>query len=282
LAAPLSRGAGVITSLVKADGFAILPRGTQGVEAGEKIKIQINKSMKDIENTILVIGSHDLTIDVLAEYVAKFGKRLVSSNVGSLGGLLSLSRGESHFGGSHLLDFENGSYNFSYVKKYLTDFGKDVIIVNWVFRDQGFIVKKGNPKKIYKFEDLIRNDITFVNRQRGAGTRVLLDYELEKIGIRPETINGYDHEEFTHLAVAASIGSGRTDIGLGVASAAKALELDFIPLFKERFDFVIPTEIYESELLKPVRLAMQDYEFKKSIQSLDGYDTSSMGLEMVE
>jgi len=282
LAAPLSRGAGVITSLVKADGFAIIPRGTQGVEAGEKINIQIIKSVKDIENTILVIGSHDLTLDVLAEYVAKFGKRLVSSNVGSLGGLLSLSRGESHFGGSHLLDLENGSYNFSYVKKYLTDFGIDVIIVNWVFRDQGFIVQKGNPKKIFQFEDLGRNDITFVNRQRGAGTRVLMDYELGKIGIRPETINGYEHEEFTHLAVAASIGSGRADIGLGVASAAKALKLDFVPLFKERYDFVIPTEIYKSELLKPVRQAMQDYEFKKSIKALDGYDISSMGLEMVE
>jgi len=282
LAAPLSRGAGVITSLVKADGFAILPRGIQGIEAGEKIKIHINKSVKEIENTILVIGSHDLTIDVLAEYVAKFGKRLVSSNVGSLGGLLSLSRGESHFGGSHLLDLENGSYNFNYVKKYLTDFGKEVVVVNWVFRDQGFIVQKGNPKDIHKFDDLVRNDITFINRQRGAGTRVLLDYELGKIGIQPEAINGYDHEEFTHLAVAASIGSGRADIGLGVASAAKALKLDFIPLFKERFDFVFQKEIYESDLLKPVRQAMRDSEFKKSIQALVGYDTSSMGSVMVE
>jgi len=277
LASPLSRGAGVISSLVKADGFTILQRGIQGVEAGEKIKIYINKNKSDLENTIFVIGSHDLTIDLLADFVSKYGKRLVSTNVGSLGGLTSIRRGESHFGGSHLLDENDGQYNISYVKKYISDFSIKVIVLNWVFREQGFIIQKGNPKGIKSLSDLTRGDITFVNRQRGAGTRVLLDYQLSKNGIIPETISGYDHEEFTHLAVAASIVSGRSDVGLGIASAAKALGLDFIPLYQEQYDLVFPKHCYESDLLSPVRDAIINFEFRKSIQSLDGYNISNMG-----
>jgi putative molybdopterin biosynthesis protein len=277
LASPLSRGAGVISSLVKADGYTILPRGIQGVEAGEKIKIYINKSKKDIENTIFVIGSHDLTIDLLADYVSKEGKRLVSTNVGSLGGLISIRRGESHFGGSHLLDENNGQYNISYVRKYLTDFSIKVVVVNWVLREQGFIVQSGNPKSILTLDDLSREDITFVNRQRGAGTRVLLDYHLSKKGILPDMIRGYDHEEFTHLAIAASIGSGRSDAGLGIASAAKALGLDFVPLYPEQYDLIFPKEFFESKLLLSVRKAMSDLEFLRTVQALDGYNVDNMG-----
>lgn len=277
LASPLSRGAGVISSLVKADGYTILPRGIQGVEAGEKIKVFINKSKKDIENTIFVIGSHDLTIDLLADYVSKEGKRLVSTNVGSLGGLISIRRGESHFGGSHLLDENNGQYNISYVKKYLTDFSIEVVVVNWVLREQGFIVQSGNPKSIFSLDDLSREDVTFVNRQRGAGTRVLLDYHLGKKGILPDMIQGYDHEEFTHLAVAASIGSGRSDAGLGIASAAKALGLDFVPLYQEQYDLIFPKEFFNNELLSSVRKAMSDLEFRRTVHALDGYNVDNMG-----
>lgn len=282
LAAPLSRGAGVITSLVRADGYTVVPRGIQGLDVGEKIRIFLNKPRNEIENTIMVIGSHDLTIDLLAEYLAKRKRRLVSANVGSLGGLISLQRKESHMAGSHLLNPENGTYNFTYIRKYLTSFGVDVDVINWVYREQGLIVQTGNPKRITTLADLGREDVEFVNRQRGAGTRILLDFHLEEIGLSVKNVHGYEHEEFTHLAVGASVSSGRADVGLGIASAAKALGLDFIPLFKERYDFVISTEYSHTDLLLPFYEAMMDKSFRASVQALGGYDVSSMGKQIVE
>lgn len=282
LAAPLSRGAGVITSLVRADGYTILKRGVQGIEAGEKIKIYLNKNVQQIDNTILVIGSHDLTIDLLAEYMAKKDRRLVSSNVGSLGGLVALRRKEAHFGGSHLLDCEDGSYNISYIKKYLLDYGFEVALINWVYRDQGLIIKSGNPKNIQSLSDLTRKDVQFVNRQRGAGTRILLDYHLGKLDIDYKDILGYEQEEYTHLSVAASVDSGRADVGLGVAGAAKALNLEFISLYKERYDLVIAKTYLDSILLTPLFDAMHDSAFKNAIETLDGYDVSDMGKVMIE
>lgn len=231
----------------------------------------------------MVIGSHDLTLDLLAEYLAGSGRRMVSSNVGSLGGLISLRRGESHIAGSHLLDPETGEYNFSYVKKYLSDYGINVILMNWVFREQGLITKKNNPKNITRLKnDLVNPDIQFVNRQRGAGTRVLLDYYLEKEGIPADQIAGYDQEEYTHLAVAAAISSGRADVGLGVAAAARALNLEFIPLYKERYDLVIPSDVYKSGLFQPILAAIKDPVFRASVQTLPGYDISKMGSILLE
>ncbi len=282
LAAPLSRGAGVITSLVRADGYTVIKRGVQGIEAGEKIEIHLNKNLQQINNTIMVIGSHDLTIDLLAEYMSKKDRRLVSSNVGSLGGLIALRRKEAHFGGSHLLDCDDGSYNISYIQKYLLDFGVQVALINWVYRDQGLIIKPGNPKDIHSLSDLKRDNVQFVNRQRGAGTRVLLDYHLDKLQIDPIVIKGYEQEEFTHLSVAASVGSGRADVGLGVAGAARALKLDFIPLYKERYDLVIDKAYLDSDLLTPLFEAMHDSAFRKSVQTLEGYDAADMGKVMLE
>ena len=280
LAAPLSRGAGVITSMVRSDGYAIVPRGIQGKEAGDKITVILYKDKRIIDETLLVIGSHDLTLDLLAEYLSLKSKRLVSANVGSLGGLISLNRGEAHFSGSHLFDPINATFNTSYVQKYITNF--NALIIPWVYREQGLIVQKGNPKNISSLEDLQRTDISYVNRQRGAGTRILLDYHLEKMGIDFSLIHGYDEEEFTHLNVAAAIMSLRADTGLGITAAARALGLDFIPLFKERYDLIVPEKIYESEIFNPILLAMKDDEFRSRVQSLDGYDVSCMGKELIQ
>ncbi|MBE0686248.1 MAG: molybdopterin biosynthesis protein [Anaerolineaceae bacterium] len=280
LAAPLSRGAGVITSMVRSDGYAIVQRGIQGKEAGDKITVILNKNKRIIDETLLVIGSHDLTLDLLAEYLSIRGKRLVSANVGSLGGLISLNRGEAHFSGSHLFDPIDGTFNTSYVKKYVKNF--EVKIIPWVFREQGLIVQKGNLKNITSLEDLQRSDVSFINRQRGAGTRILLDYYLEKLGIDSSLIQGYEEEEFTHLNVAAAIKSHRADTGLGITAAARALDLDFIPLFKERYDLIVPEKIYQSEIFKPILLAMTDEEFRSRVQSLDGYDVSCMGTELIQ
>ncbi len=278
LAAPLSRGAGVITSMVRSDGYAIVPRGIQGIEAGNKVTVMLNKNKHLIDDTLLVIGSHDLTLDLLAEYLSLKGKRLVSANVGSLGGLISLNRGECHFSGSHLFDPSDGTFNSSYVKKYVKNF--KAVIIPWVYREQGLMVQKGNPKNITSLGDLKRQDLHYVNRQRGAGTRILLDYYLEKLGIEPSLVNGYEQEEFTHLNVAAAVKSLRADTGLGIAAAAKALDLDFIPLYHERYDLIVPDHIYHSEIFKPVLLAMQDEEFRSHVGSLDGYDVSCMGKDL--
>lgn len=280
LAAPLSRGAGVITSLVQADGLALIPRSTQGIEAGEKIQVRMYRSRSEIEKTILAIGSHDMTLDLIAQFLAERGRRLASANVGSQGGLIALRRGEAHIAGSHLLDPNDGTYNVSYIRQYLP--GIPVKVVALVGRDQGLIVKKGNPKGIQILKDLTRHDVRFVNRQRGAGTRVLLDYHLNLMSIPKESIAGYNQEEYTHLGVASAVASGRADCGLGIAAAAQALDLDFIPLFQERYDLVIPKSFAGDELLSPLFDLLADPRFREAVSHLKGYDVSVMGALILE
>jgi len=275
VAAPLSRGAGVITSLVRADGIVRIPRFSEGVEAGQEVAVELYRSPAEIERTVVHIGSHDLCLDLLAQYLADSGRRFTSANAGSLGGLMALRRGDAHLAGSHLLDPATGGYNVSYVQKYLP--GVPVVLMTFVYREQGLIVAKGNPKGIRTLADLTRDDVQFVNRQRGAGTRVLLDYHLEKLGIAPGAINGYRREEFTHMAVAVAVQSGVTDCGLGIASAAHALGLDFIALEKERYDLVIPRVHYESDLLQPLLDLIRGPNLRRVVAALPGYDTTLMG-----
>mgnify|MGYP000645736382 FL=1 len=275
LAAPLSRGAGVITSLVRADGIVVLPRGVQGVEAGSRVRVRLYRPPEELNQTIFAIGSHDISLDLLAQYLAAYGRRLVSANVGSQGGLVALRRGETHLAGCHLLDTQSGVYNLAAVQQYLP--GQKVRILGWVNRVQGLLVAKRNPKNIEGLQDLIREDVMFVNRQRGAGTRILLDYQLGLLGISPMQIRGYDQEEYTHLAVAAAVASGRADCGLGIAAAAVALDLDFIPLFEEEYDLIIPAIYAEDDLLRPLFDLAADGSFRAAVGQLPGYDISRMG-----
>jgi putative molybdopterin biosynthesis protein len=275
LAAPLSRGAGVITSLVRADGIMLLPRGVQGVEAGSHVKVRLYRPRSELEETIFCIGSHDMSLDLLAQELAQMDCRLVSANVGSLGGLMAVKRGETHLAGTHLLDPETGTYNISYIKQYLP--GIPVMLITWVEREQGLMVLPGNPKGIHSLQDLVRDDVRFVNRQRGAGTRVLLDYHLKSEGLDVNQIKGYNQEEYTHLSVAAAVLSGRADCGLGVTAAARALNLDFIPLCNERYDLCIPRDFAQGNLLKPVFSMMENPEFRKKIAEMPGYGVERMG-----
>jgi putative molybdopterin biosynthesis protein len=280
VAAPLSRGAGVITSLVRADGIVPIPRFVEGLEAGQDVTVELYRNRHDIDRTIVHIGSHDLCLDLLAQFLADAGRRFSSANAGSLGGLLAVGRGDAHFAGSHLLDPQTGEYNLSYIAKYLP--GLPVVLVNLVYREQGLIIAPGNPRGINGLADLSRDDVRYVNRQRGAGTRVLLDYHLENLGIAPAQVQGYAREEFTHLAVAVAVQSGAADCGMGIAAAAKALGLDFIPFAQERYDLVIPRVFYESELLQPLLAIIRGGGFARSVDALSGYDTSSMGIVMAE
>jgi putative molybdopterin biosynthesis protein len=280
LAAPLSRGAGVITSLVRADGLALLPRGSQGLPAGAEVEVRLYRSEEEIDATIFATGSHDITLDILAQFLFMAQRRLTTASVGSIGGLVALRRNEAHLAGSHLLDPHTGEYNLSYVREYLP--AVPVKVIALVGRSQGLLVPKGNPKQINSLTDLTRQDITFVNRQRGAGTRLLLDYHLELDGIRREEIRGYQHEEFTHLAVGAAIASNRADCGMGIAAVTHALDLEFIPLFDERYDLVIPLEHAESALLEPLFQLLHDREFRQMVSELPGYDIQPMGNVIAE
>ena len=284
---PISRGAGVITSLVRADGIVRIPRFSEGEDAGSSVTVHLYRDVREIAQTILAIGSHDLTLDLLAQFLAERSStqqasaaersdaRLASANVGSLGGLVALRRGECHLAGSHLLDPDTGEYNQSYVRRYLPN--EDVVLVTLVGREQGWIAPAGNPQNIVGWKAAARQDVQMVNRQRGAGTRVLLDYELGKLGIDPKQVRGYGREEYTHLAVAAAIASGTADFGLGICAAARALKLDFVPLAHEQYDLVMTRQTYESERLRPLLDLLHDDDFKTAVAALPGNDVSVMG-----
>jgi putative molybdopterin biosynthesis protein len=206
---------------------------------------------------------------------------LSSAHVGSLGGLMALKRGEAHLAPSHLLDEETGEYNVPFIKKLLPE--KPMALVNLVYRDQGLMVLAGNPKSITGFRDLTRDDVTFINRQAGAGTRLLLDKCLKEQGIDPAGISGYEKEEYTHMTVASAVLTGVADTGLGVLSAARALGLDFVPVAKERYDLVIPREMMETEMVRALlHIIREDGEFREAVVALGGYDISDMGKVMWE
>ena len=277
VATPLSRGAGVIMSLVRADGIVRIPRFSEGVHAGATVTVELLRRPEEIEKTIVAIGSHDLTLDLLASLLRRSHPdlHLSSTNVGSLAGLLALKRAEAHMAGSHLLDEETGEYNLPYVARLLP--GEKVVVLTLVHRDQGLILPKGNPKGITTLLDLAREGVAFVNRQKGAGTRILLDYRLKQLGIDPTRITGYEREEYTHLAVAAAVKAGVADVGLGILGAARALDLDFVPLLKERYHLIIPEPHYRDPLLRPLLDLISSDGFTKEVEALGGYDTSETG-----
>lgn len=282
VATPLTRGAGATMSLVNADGVLEIDQSIEGIEAGANVNIRLLSSEDKIKNTLVCIGSHDPIIDIAADIMHSRNKKyfLSSSNVGSTGGLMALKTGETHMAPTHLLDMETGEYNVSYLRKYVPT--KKIALVKCVNRIQGFMVKKGNPKDINKFEDLLREDIKFVNRQRGSGTRLLLDYNLNKLNINPKNLNGYYREEFTHLAVAAAVNAGDADAGLGVYSAATMLGLDFIPVCNEEYDLAIPEEYFDSEIIKEFIETIQSKEFKDALDKLGGYDYSNAGTIIIQ
>jgi putative molybdopterin biosynthesis protein len=281
VATPLPRGAGSITSLTEADGIIRIPNHVEGINAQQPVAAELLRPLSSIKNTIVIVGSHDNSLDVLTDQLRarNSGLTLSSSHVGSMGGLMALKKGMCHLAGSHLLDLEDGSYNTAYIKRFLPELWAEnqVRLVNLVYRDQGLIVLAGNPKNIKGIEDLCREDITLINRQGGSGTRILLDYRLQQLGLNPADINGYENEEFTHMSVAVAVLSRAVDVGLGIYAAAKALDLDFIPVVTEQYDLIIPEVYFESQNIQILLDTIRSQEFKKRVQTLGGYSTQKTG-----
>ena len=277
VATPLPRGAGTITSITEADGIIRIPADTEGIRENEAVPARLLKPKKVIDDTIVVVGSHDNTLDILTDLLRAKSHvfSLSSSHVGSMGGLVAVRKNLCHIAGSHLLDTTDGTYNISYIKKYLPN--TSVRLVHLVQRDQGLIIPKGNPKSIQGIQDLIRDDIVFINRQAGSGTRVLLDYHLERMGIDAGKIRGYENEEFTHMAVAVAVLGKTADAGLGIYAAAKALDLDFIPVATESYDLVIPEKFASTPQVKMLMAIIASEEFILRVGKLGGYHTQNTG-----
>ncbi|HTT53116.1 MAG TPA: molybdopterin biosynthesis protein [Streptosporangiaceae bacterium] len=277
VATPLPRGAGVLTSLVRADGLLVVPAGREGHHPGEHVEIELLRGVDEISRTIVAIGSHDLVLDLAASALRAEDPlvSLASSNVGSLGGLVALRDGLCHLAGSHLLDPATGEYTLPYLDRILGPAG--VAVVRLVHRDQGLMVAASNPLGLAGVADLTRAGVRYVNRQRGAGTRVLLDYELGRQGISPDAVDGYAREEPTHLAVAAAVAAGRGDAGLGIMAAARAFGLDFVPVTREPYDLVVAADALDSPLLAPLWALLRSDRFQAAVTDLGGYSTKEMG-----
>ncbi|THJ01962.1 molybdopterin biosynthesis protein, partial [Nocardioides sp.] len=274
---PLPRGAGVLTSLVRADGLLRVPAGVEGHHAGEEVSVELLRALPEVERTIVAIGSHDLVLDLAASALraADPTLSLVSTNVGSLGGLVAVRDGLCHVAGSHLLHPATGKYTLPYLEEMMP--GRDLAVVRLVHREQGLIVPPGNPRGVTGLADLAGGRLSYVNRQRGAGTRMLLDHELSRLGVDPGEVQGYAREEPTHLAVAAAVAAGRADCGLGILAAARAFGLDFVPVAKEPYDLVLDVATLDDPLLAPLWALLAAPGFHDSIGALGGYDTTESG-----
>ena len=294
VASPLARGAGAAMSLVRADGFCVIDQNSEGIEAGESAQIELYRSLEEIDRTLVSVGSHDLILDIIADMMADTTNRaigassgetafLASTHVGSMAGLMALKRGECHIAPIHLLDEETGVYNISWLKNTFPD--GSISLIKGVGRIQGLIIPKGNPRGIKSVADLGRcqgsnmkgSQILYINRQKGAGTRLFLDYQLKKAGIDPCSIEGYSREAATHMAVAAAVQSGSADAGMGIASAASAMDLGFIPLGEEEYDFAVLRDFLELPEMGIFLSVLKSPAFHEKLAGLGGYTWDKAG-----
>jgi len=275
VAVPLNRGAGVVSSMVKADGIIEVPQNVEGYEPGELVNVRLLRSMEEIERSLVITGSHDPLLDEIADIMKHLwpDSRITSSHVGSMGGILAVKRGEAHLGGVHLLDEASGVYNIPYLRRFFPDGG--VVLIECVQRMQGLMVRPGNPLRIKRLSDLV--GASYVNRQKGSGTRILLDYLLKQEGIDPSGISGYAREEYTHSSVAASIAAGTADTGLGIYSVAQAFGLDFVPIYQEQYDLLVLEDALQLDALQKLLDVMRSEAFAERLAKLGGYKLDKPG-----
>ena len=277
MASPLPRGSGVVSSFMKADGMVVVPQGTEGYTAGEGVRVKLLREKQQLKNTLVVIGSHDPLLDELSDLIHREDHRLFlsSAHVGSMGGIMAIRRGEAHAAGIHLLDTAMGEYNRSYIRKYFPHGG--VFLVRCVGRQQGLMLQKGNPFGITSFVDIARDGIRYVNRQKGSGTRVLMDYLCDKYGVDRDRIYGYDREEMTHNSVAVQIAGDSADAGMGIFSTAKLYGLDFLPICVEEYDLLIPEAAWNTGMVRQLIRILKSEEFKSRIEAMGGYTLERPG-----
>ncbi len=281
MASPLSRGSGVVSSFMKADGIVEVPQDCEGVEAGSEVSVRLLSPLSKLNNTLVVIGSHDPLLDELGDFMHRDNESVYmsSSHVGSMGGIMAIRRGEAHAAGCHLLDTASGAYNKSFIKKYFPRGG--VKLVRCVGRQQGLMLAAGNPRNIQKFSDIAKPGIRYVNRQKGSGTRILMDYLCAKDGLDTAAIYGYDREELTHTSVAAQIVNGSADAGMGIYSAAQLYGLDFLPICIEEYDLLIPEASWDTPMVQQLIATLQSQAFQEKLLSMGGYTLDRPG-EVIE
>lgn len=280
MASPLARGSGVVTSFMKADGILAVPQGREGFEAGEQVAVTLMTQPERLKQTLVVIGSHDPLLDELGNLLHSADPELYmsSAHVGSMGGIMAVRRGEAHAAGVHLLDTESGVYNISFLRKYFPDGG--VHLVRCVGRQQGLMVQRGNPMNIHGFADIAKPNLRYVNRQKGSGTRILMDYLCQTEGVDPARVYGYDREELTHTSVAVQIASDSADAGLGIYSAAQLYSLDFLPICIEEYDLLIPDAAWEAPMVRKLLETLKSAEFQTRLEQMGGYTLDRPGEEI--
>ena len=277
MASPLSRGSGVVSSFMKADGILEVPQGLEGVEAGAEVPVRLLRSMEKLQNTLVVIGSHDPLLDELADLLHRKNPSayMSSTHAGSMGGIMAIRRKEAHAAGCHLLDTADGSYNRSFIRKYFPKGG--VKLVSCVGRQQGLMAAKGNPLGLEKFADIARPGVRYVNRQKGSGTRILTDHLCRRGGVDTSCVYGYDREELTHTSVAAQIANGSADAGMGIYSAAKLYDLDFIPVCIERYDLLIADYAWDMPAVRELLSILKSEAFRQKLLAMGGYTLDRPG-----
>ncbi|MBB5349365.1 molybdopterin biosynthesis protein [Desulfoprunum benzoelyticum] len=283
MATPVGKGAGAVMSLVRADGLLTIGAGKEGIGAGEKVAIELLRPQAEVDATLVCIGSHDNILDLLANqlHTERPLIRISSAHVGSMGGIMAIKRGEAHLAGTHLLDEATGEYNVAYIKRFLANI--PLQLINLCYREQGLLVARGNPKNIQGFGDIAEHGHLFINRQGGAGTRLLTDKCLADLKIGRERIQGYQREEYTHMSVAAAIASGSADTGMGIRAAAVALDLDFVPVAEERYDLIIPKKfLHDDKITRVLHLIRTNQAFQQRILALGGYELRDSGKVMYE
>ena len=277
MASPLSRGSGVVSSFMKADGILEVPQGTEGYEAGSEVSIRLLSRPEKLKNTLVVMGSHDPLLDELADMMHRDTRSVYmsSAHVGSMGGIMAIRRGEAHAAGCHLLDTETGEYNLSFMKKYFPNGG--IRLIRCVGRQQGLMLQKGNPLGIQNFADIAKDAVRYVNRQKGSGTRILTDYLCKKEQLDTAAIYGYDREELTHTSVAAQIATGSADAGMGIYSAAQLYDLDFLPVCIEEYDLIVPDRAWDTPMVQQMLATLKSEAFKEKLMALGGYTVENPG-----
>lgn len=274
VASPLARGAGAAMSLVRADGFCVIEQNCEGLEAGDTVKVELYRDLHEIKHTLVAIGSHDMILDLIGDLMSLNykGFHLSSTHVGSMGGLMALKREETHIAPTHLLEETEGVYNIPYLKRI---FQEPMALIKGVKRIQGLLVKKGNPLNLKDIQDVRK--CRYVNRQRGSGTRVLFDYKLKQAGMEAAEILGYDREAATHMAVAALVASDSADAGMGILAAARAMDLDFVELGQEEYDFAIPVKYLKLPEVGAFIRVLQSHELHIRLEELGGYQYEEAG-----